>query len=83
MRALLMGGSISFAFLVFSILSLIQVYVLLFTTPVPIPSLLDEKIHATRGISILCLLLSRMSRSIDLKTKIGKRGFPIFFTAVT
>ncbi len=56
-RALLMAGSVSFAFLAFSMLPLVQVYVLLFTTPVLISllaiPLLDEKIHATRAISIL------------------------------
>jgi drug/metabolite transporter (DMT)-like permease len=57
LRALLMTGSVSFAFLAFSMLPMVQVYVLLFTTPVLISllaiPLLGEKIHAMRGVSIL------------------------------
>jgi drug/metabolite transporter (DMT)-like permease len=57
LRALFMTGSVSFAFLAFSMLPMVQVYVLLFTTPVLISllaiPLLGEKIHALRGISIL------------------------------
>lgn len=57
LRAVLMTGSVSFAFLAFTLLPMVQVYVLLFTTPVLISllaiPLLGEKIHALRGISIL------------------------------
>lgn len=60
-RALFMVGGLVFAFLAFSLVPLVQAYVLLFTTPVLISLLaipfLGEKIHATRGISIVMGLI--------------------------
>jgi drug/metabolite transporter (DMT)-like permease len=56
-RALMMVGSLCFAFLAFSMLPMVQVYVLLFTTPVLISLLaipfLGERIQLFRGSLII------------------------------
>lgn len=60
-RAALMVGALCFAFLAFSMLPMVQVYVLLFTTPVLISLLavpvLGERLQAVRGVLIICGLI--------------------------
>lgn len=60
-RAALMVGALCFAFLAFSMLPMVQVYVLLFTTPVLISLLavpfLGERLQAIRGALIIVGLI--------------------------
>lgn len=60
-RAAMMVGALCFAFLAFSMLPLVQVYVLLFTTPVLISLLaipfLGERIHIVRAMLIIVGLI--------------------------
>ncbi|MBK8454620.1 MAG: DMT family transporter [Thiofilum sp.] len=61
LRSALMVGAMCFAFIAFSILPMVQVYVLLFTTPVMISLLaipiLGEKIHFQRWTAIILGLI--------------------------